>query len=134
MTPSVAGNAAQATRYYQAASGPDPTLAELLRGARVTSRSVGVSVGGFGLSYESAGITLSDRSAVQAARARREFSDAFEATGLYDALSLAPREDSSATAAASGTPADTVRRGLAAYARQASGPATPVPSMLRLAV
>lgn len=134
MTPSVTGNAAQAARYYRAASGPDPTLAELLRGARVTSRSVGVSLGGFGLSYESAGITLGDRAAVQAARARREFADAFEATGLYEAMSLSSSDAPSAAQTASGTSPETIRRGLAAYARQSSGPAAHTPPMLSLAV
>lgn len=117
MTPCISPNPSQAARLYgSAASRQEATLAASLRSATVTSRSLGLSLGKFGLSYQSADITLADAPNQEFARARQIFADAVEATLLYDALACAT--DSPDASTCRDEPLR-LRQGLAAYSRQA---------------
>ena len=117
MTPCISPNPSQAARLYgSAASRQEASLAASLRSATVTSRSVDLSLGKFGLSYQSADITLAGSPDREASRARQVFADAVEATWLYDALACST--DSPETASCGGETLR-LRQGLAAYSRQA---------------
>lgn len=132
MTPCISPNPSQAARLYgSVASRQEAALAASLRSATVTSRSLDLSLGKFGLSYQSADITLAESPDRETSRARQIFADAVEATLLYDTLACVT--DSPDTSACGDEPLR-LRQGLAAYSRQAEFAPSSASSMLSVLV
>lgn len=133
MTPSISPSPSQAARVYGSIDArQEAALAASLRSATVTSRSVDLTLGKFGLSYQSADITLAEAPDQESARARQIFSDAVEASWLYEAMA-GPCADSGG-AEACGDAGTRLRQGLAAYSRQSAPAPLPQPSMLSVMV
>lgn len=132
MTPCISPNPSQAARLYgSAASRQEASLAASLRSTTVTSRSLGLSLGKLGLSYQSAEITLAGNPDREASRTRQIFADAVEATLLYDALACAT---DSPGASICGDEPLRLRQGLAAYSRQAEPASISASPMLSVLV
>jgi hypothetical protein len=132
MTPILSPSPAAAARLYGSDDArQEASLAAGLRNATVTARSLGLSLGKFGLSYQSADITLAQGADQEASRARRIFSDAVEASRLYEAMSC-PADSSGAEPC--GDTVSRLRQGLAAYSRQSRPATVSASSMLSVLV
>lgn len=132
VTPAVGAAAGQALRQYQAVERRDSVLSDALRGATITARSLGFSLGSLGISYESADVSLQSAPDPGPARARRAFQGAMEADGLYEALLVQGGITETTPGGRAGPPLR--RQGLAAYAAQASGGTSAGVSMLNVVV